>query len=156
MLCPNDMNQTFVSIFLCFDYLYITYHTILNDTHTGTLLHWTFHRKNRRRSKAISSIKNLWINKAIFVLVLGMVLLSVLSIIFGSVYSFCSLIILQYLKNKPLGMQTLFDLMLADVVFVCDLIFGWIFIIIINLPTSPEFSQPFAIVLSGKTLLLGL
>ena len=53
-------------------------------------------------------------------------------------------------------MQTLFDLMLADVAFVCDLIFGWIFIIIINLPTSPEFSQPFAIVLSGKTLLLGL
>ena len=52
-------------------------------------------------------------------------------------------------------MQTLFDLMLADV-FVCDLIFGWIFIIIINLPTSPEFSQPFAIVLSGKTLLLVL
>ena len=51
-------------------------------------------------------------------------------------------------------MQTLFDLMLADVVFACNLIFGWIFIIIINLPTSPEFSQPFAIVLSGKTLLL--
>ena len=85
-----------------------------------------------------------------------MVLFSVLSIVVGLVFSFCSLIILQYLKNKPLGMQTLFDLMLADVVFVCDLIFGWIFIIIINLPTSPEFSQPFAIVLSGKTLLLGL
>ena len=85
-----------------------------------------------------------------------MVLLSVLSIVVGLVFSFCSLIILQYLKNKPLGMQTLFDLMLADVVFACNLIFGWIFIIIINLPTSPEFSQPFAIVLSGKTLHLGL
>ena len=85
-----------------------------------------------------------------------MVLLSVLSIVVGLVFSFCSLIILQYLKNKPLGMQTLFDLMLADVVFACNLIFGWIFIIIINLPTSPEFSQTFAIVLSGKTLLLGL
>ena len=84
-----------------------------------------------------------------------MVLLSVFSIVGGFVFSFCSFIIFQYLKNKPLGMQTLFDLMLADVAFVCDLIFGWIFIIIINLPTSPEFSQPFAIVLSGKTLLLG-
>ena len=49
-------------------------------------------------------------------------------------------------------MQTLFELMLADVVFACNLIFGWIFIIIINLPTSPEFSQLFAIVLSGKSL----
>ena len=85
-----------------------------------------------------------------------MVLLSVLSIVVGLVFSFCSLIILQYLKNKPLGMQTLFDLILADVLFVCNLIFGWIFIIIINLPTSPEFSQPFAIFLSGKTLLLRL
>ena len=85
-----------------------------------------------------------------------MVLLSVLSIVVGLVFSFCSLTIFQYLKNKPLGMQTLFDLMLADVLFVCNLIFGWIFIIIINLPTSPEFSQPFAIILSGKTLLLGL
>ena len=85
-----------------------------------------------------------------------MVLLFILSIVVGLVFSFCSFIILQYLKNKPLGMQTLFDLMLADVVFVCNPVFGWIFIIIINLPTSPEFSQPFAIVLSGKTLLLGL
>ena len=80
-----------------------------------------------------------------------MVLLSVLSIVVGLVFSFCSLIILQYIKNKPLGMQTLFDLMLADVVFACNLIFGWIFIIIINLPTSPESSQTVAIVLSGKT-----
>ena len=84
-----------------------------------------------------------------------MVLLPLLSFFVGLVFSFCSFIILQYLKNKPLGMQTLFDLMLADVVFVCNPVFGWIFIIIINLPTSPEFSQPFAIVLSGKTLLLG-
>ena len=83
-------------------------------------------------------------------------MLPVLSIFVGLVFSFCSFVILQYLKNKPLGMQTLFDLMLADIVFVCNPVFGWIFIIIINLPTSPEFSQHFALVLSGKTVLLGI
>ena len=79
-----------------------------------------------------------------------MVLLSILSIFVGSVFSFCSLIILQYLKNKPLGMQTLLDLILADVL-VYNLILAWIFIVIINLPTAPDFSQSFAIILSGKT-----
>ena len=143
------MNQTLVSIFLCFDYLHM-YHTILDDTHTGTLLHWTCHSKNRRRSKIISSIKTLWIKEAFFVLVLGMVLLSVLSIIFGSVYSFCSLIILQYLKNKPLGMQTLLDLILVDAALFYNLIIVWIFNIIINVPPETDFSHPFAIILSGN------
>ena len=105
--------------------------------------------KNRRRSKIISSIKT-FKNKAIFVLVLGMDMLSVLSIIFGSVHSFCFLIIFQYLKNKPLGMQTLLDLILVDVSLFYNLIIVWIFNIIINVPTEPDYSHNFVIILSGN------
>ena len=47
-------------------------------------------------------------------------------------------------------MQTLLDLILVDVSLFYNLIIVWTFNTIINVLTQPDFSHPFAIILSGK------
>ena len=80
-----------------------------------------------------------------------MVLIMISSVASGFILALCSLIIVGYLKKKPLGMQTLFDLILMEGYFF-NLLGPWIQIIVINLPTLSHSLTIIAEVLAGKTL----